>query len=394
MKVASNILLYCVLEKQGGIETHIKSLARVLRGAGAEVTVAAKWVKVPEQYEAYFSSIGVRLVYPTLSTKITALDLPNKLGLPSKVVTLMLNLLAELTFRLRLKPQSFDLVSINATGFFGERLRRYVKPQSGQITYHEHQTIHHLQQISPKVVAMLNGMSFVSVNSSLDHQKVSALLRDQTKVYILPALASAESKLPSLLKITTGKPFSVAFMGNVGAVEKGAHKLLQLWRLQNIQDMRLTFYGPNAESLGDISDLALVSIAGAYSPKDITSVFADIDLLVHPADNESLGLVLIEAMAHGVPFLATHVGGIIDIALDNPHVMTVNNTAEDVYQGIIQMRKRIENGEIDSADLQAQYENKWSARVLGKQWSQRYIGRSKCCQFCHNAANSIENNAG
>lgn len=370
LKDTYSILLYCVLDKQGGIETHIKSLAKVLTNAGADVTVAAKWVKTPQEYEAYFKSTGVRLVYPKLATKIATL------GLPKKVTTLILNLLAVVTFRFQLKPASFDLVSVNATGFFGERLRRYVKPRSGQLTYHEHQTIHNLQHVSLKTIDMFNRMSFVSVNASLDYQKVVTLLNDKSKAYILPALASAESKLPELAKKTRGKLFSVAFVGNVGATEKGAHKLLHLWRLNNIQDMSLTFYGPNPESLGDISDVPQVKVAGSFSPKDIALVFASIDLLVHPADNESLGLVLIEAMAHGVPFVATHVGGMIDIALNNPSVLTVNNTQEAIYLGIMQMRKRIENGEIDSNALQAQYENKWSAKVLGEQWVQRYIGHA------------------
>jgi glycosyltransferase involved in cell wall biosynthesis len=362
-------MLYCVLDKQGGIETHIKSLANCLKSAGAEVTVAAKWVKDPKPYESYFKGIGVSLIYPKLSSKVFALGLPNKLA------SLLINILAELTFRKSLKLRSFDVVSINATGFFGARLRRYVKPESGFITYHEHQTVHHQDQVNPKLLAILNDMSFVTVNSSLDHKKLFALLKAKTKVYILPALASGDTSLPVLNpKNNQSQLYRVAFVGNVGATEKGAHKLLYLWRLKNIRDMHLTFYGPHSDVLGDIADLPSVKFAGPFASKDIASVYANIDLLVHPADNESLGLVLIEAMAHGVPFVATHVGGIIDIASENSNVLTVENNIEDIYQGIMQMRKRLEMGEIDSAALQAEYEKKWSANVLGKRWVDRLTG--------------------
>ena len=359
-------MLYCVLGKQGGIETHIKSLAKCLKSAGVEVTVAAKWVKEPEYYKNYFKGIGVRLVYPRISSKILAL------GLPYKLESLLLNMLAELTFRKELKSSSFDIVSINATGFFGARLRRYVKPHSGFITYHEHQTVSHLDKVEPKLIAFLNDMSFVTVNSSLDHKKLSAVLQPETKVYILPALASGEKNLSMLnQKNNESQLFRVAFVGNVGAVEKGAHKLLHLWKQNDVQDMLLTFYGPNSDVLGDLSDLPSVRVAGAFSSKDIASVYANIDLLVHPADNESLGLVLIEAMAHGVPFVATHVGGIIDIAFENSNVLTVENNIEDIYQGILHMRKRLEMGEIDFSALQNEYEKKWSANALGNEWTKR-----------------------
>jgi len=362
-------MLYCVLDKQGGIETHIKSLAKCLKSAGVEVTVAAKWVKEPEQYESYFKGIGVRLVYSRLSRKVFALGVPNKLA------SVLLNLMAELTFRKELKIHSFDVVSINATGFFGARLSRYVKPKSGFITYHEHQTVQHLDKVNPKLISVLNDMSFVTVNSSVDHNKLSDLLEVKTKVYLLPALASGEISLPALnQKNNKSQLFRVAFVGNVGASEKGAHKLLYLWRLKKIQDMHLTFYGPHSDVLGDIADLTSVKFAGPFALKDIASVYGNIDLLVHPADNESLGLVLIEAMAHGVPFVATHVGGIIDIAFENSNVLTVQNNIEDIYQGILQMRKRLEMGEIDSSALQAEYEKKWSANILGKRWVDRLKG--------------------
>ena len=361
----TRIILFCVLDKQGGIETHIKSLANHLKSAGADVTVAAKWVKASVHYESYFKEIGVSLVYPKLSNKVFAL------GLPSKLAALALNILAELSFRMNLKAGSFDVVSINAKGLFGERLRRYLKPHSGILTYHEHQTLHNLHQIDPKIIAMFNRMSFVTVNSSLDHKKISTLLNQKAKAYILPALTLCEHKALNNTKKIKCDFFRVAFIGNIGAHEKGAHKLLHLWKTKNIKDMLLTFYGQNSETLGNISNLEMVKVAGTFDSKDIASIFANVDLLVHPADNESLGLVLIEAMAFGVPFLATHVGGVIDIAFENSNVLTVKNDIEEIYQGIITMRRRIENGDIDNNALKGQYNAKWSPNALGNQWLER-----------------------
>jgi len=49
---------------------------------------------------------------------------------------------------------------------------------------------------------------------------------------------------------------------------------------------------------------------------DVPRLLGEIDLLVHPAKQEPLGLVIIEAAAAGVPILATRVGGIAEIVED------------------------------------------------------------------------------
>ena len=46
------------------------------------------------------------------------------------------------------------------------------------------------------------------------------------------------------------------------------------------------------------------------------SVFYDSDLFVFPTYNETFGLVIVEAMAHGLPVIATDEGAISDIIID------------------------------------------------------------------------------
>ncbi len=50
--------------------------------------------------------------------------------------------------------------------------------------------------------------------------------------------------------------------------------------------------------------------------EDIAEILGEIDLLVHPANQEPFGRVLLEATAAGVPIVATNVGGTSEIVLD------------------------------------------------------------------------------
>ena len=49
---------------------------------------------------------------------------------------------------------------------------------------------------------------------------------------------------------------------------------------------------------------------------DVVDILAEIDLLVHPANQEPFGRVLLEASAAGVPMVATNVGGTAEIIID------------------------------------------------------------------------------
>jgi glycosyltransferase involved in cell wall biosynthesis len=49
---------------------------------------------------------------------------------------------------------------------------------------------------------------------------------------------------------------------------------------------------------------------------DIPSIFNEVDLLIHPANQEPFGRVLLEASASGTPIVATNVGGTAEIVLD------------------------------------------------------------------------------
>lgn len=67
----------------------------------------------------------------------------------------------------------------------------------------------------------------------------------------------------------------------------------------------------------------------------LTSVYQQADLLVLPSDAEGFGLVLIEAMAAGVPVVATNVPGIRDVVIDQQNGLLVNPRDPRALAGMI-----------------------------------------------------------
>ena len=58
------------------------------------------------------------------------------------------------------------------------------------------------------------------------------------------------------------------------------------------------------------------AVAFAGFRADLSSLWSEIDLLVHPAHREGLGVALLEAAAAGVPIVAARAGGVPEVVLD------------------------------------------------------------------------------
>jgi len=86
-----------------------------------------------------------------------------------------------------------------------------------------------------------------------------------------------------------------------------------------------TYYAERIRAAG-VADRFLL----AGSREDIPAVMASLDLLVHLPADEAFGLVLVEAMAAGVPVVATKVGGCIEVVRDGMDGLLVPPADEDL----------------------------------------------------------------
>ncbi len=103
-------------------------------------------------------------------------------------------------------------------------------------------------------------------------------------------------------------PLEFIFVGQV-SLRKGAHVLLEAWRKANLAEAELTIVGRwnLADHVRMIS--GNIHYVGPCSQLELRELYRRADVFVFPSFFEGLGLVLLEAMACGLPFIASESSG-------------------------------------------------------------------------------------
>jgi glycosyltransferase involved in cell wall biosynthesis len=121
-----------------------------------------------------------------------------------------------------------------------------------------------------------------------------------------------------------------------------------------------------AHGLGD-----RVNFFGSYPSEGqpYADLLSSYDLMLLPTiGNEGAPLVLMEAMACGVPFVANGVCGIPDYACNNPNVIVVDLQSQTFIENIHRMVTRLSQGNIDQSTLQQFYLQYYSYSTLKQAW--------------------------
>lgn len=146
--------------------------------------------------------------------------------------------------------------------------------------------------------------------------------------------------------------FTVLFVGRL-VERKGVHVLLEaLHRLPPGSPVRAEIVGSGPEQdrlKSDIARLGLesrVEMTGAVSPEELGRRFSACDVFVLPAvrdakgDEEGLGVVLLEALAHGKPVIASESGGITDIVIhERTGLLVAPNDPDALLSAIERIRR-------------------------------------------------------
>lgn len=161
-------------------------------------------------------------------------------------------------------------------------------------------------------------------------------------------------------RLSQGNPDSplLLYVGRVSA-EKQIDKIKPV--LEAIPGARLAIVGdgPHRQALEEHFAGTPTNFVGYLHGLELASAFASADAFVFPSSTETLGLVVLEAMAAGCPVVAANAGGIPDIVTDgvNGYLFEPNDP-----QGAIKATQRL----LAAKDAQESIRN--NARTEAEKW--------------------------
>jgi glycosyltransferase involved in cell wall biosynthesis len=152
----------------------------------------------------------------------------------------------------------------------------------------------------------------------------------EDKVVVVPTGVDANFFTPPAQPI----PQSVFRVCYVGRIEhaKGVGYLLQAWKRLALPNAELVLVGqvkPQLKSLLEGYADCRIKVAGILPPLQVAACYHESSLLVMPSPNEGLAYVILEAMASGLPVVATDKTGASDCMTNGREGLIVPASSAD-----------------------------------------------------------------
>ena len=188
----------------------------------------------------------------------------------------------------------------------------------------------------------------VSVVCQSAYQQALSLGIRGDRIHLIPNGVATDVFAPrgksDYLQRTLGLPAGTPLIGLIArlAPEKGPEVFLRMaWLARQVRpDLHyvLVGVGPLLEALqASVCALQLkevVHFAGAQA--DMAQIYASLDLVVSSSHSEGMPLALLEAMASGLPVIATHVGGVAElIEVDTTGLLVEARDSEGLARAVI-----------------------------------------------------------
>lgn len=116
-------------------------------------------------------------------------------------------------------------------------------------------------------------------------------------------------------KMTNNNPkrFLMVYVGRLGAEKRLKDIKPMLQKLGPNAQLCIVGKGPQQQELEQYFQGTNTVFMGQLSGDALSQAFASADVFVMPSDSETLGFVVLESMASGVPVVAAAAGGILDL---------------------------------------------------------------------------------
>lgn len=136
----------------------------------------------------------------------------------------------------------------------------------------------------------------------------------------------------------------VAYLGRL-APGKRVDLLLRVWSRLRVREATLHIYGQGVQEgrlrrLSSTITPGRVHFHGSYDRGQLGAILSEVDLVVLPSTAEGLPTVLVEAILCGVPFVATDVGAVSELASCHPDLIVVPQDDEGALRRAIEEQLR------------------------------------------------------
>ncbi|MCM8820988.1 MAG: glycosyltransferase [Candidatus Omnitrophica bacterium] len=144
---------------------------------------------------------------------------------------------------------------------------------------------------------------------------------------------------------------------------KVIHNIRQDWELNIIgEGDRLKEY---QKMVCDLSLDKFIHFLGGKQKTEIARMMQISDFFVLPSNYETFGVVLIEALACGLPVVATRVGGVPEIINDTNGILVEPDNSVELAKAMLYMMDNLDR--YDRQKISFDAKNKYSYDVIGKQ---------------------------
>jgi len=157
---------------------------------------------------------------------------------------------------------------------------------------------------------------------------------------------------------------------NVGDLTEKKGQAYLFEALERLDDVQLDMVG-DGELRGELVALAAnapVTFHGQVPKEEVARMMSEADLFVLPSTHETFGCVLIEAMASGLPSVATAVGGVPEVLTEDAGELVPPRDPGALAAAIERALAR----EFDGAALARQAEERYGYDACAARWTEVY----------------------
>lgn len=260
----------------------------------------------------------------------------------------------------------FLRAGVLASKIFGKHHIPYVVTEHSS-QWHKHEVTGRELQMARE--AANNAKAIISVSGALlSHMHQDLALN---KTHVLPNAVDSIFLSGGIQQRPAGQ--NIAFI-NIGLLNPGKRQdlLIDAFYLAFGSDTKntLTIVGDGPERKALEARIARyrmeasIRLLGMRSRNEVVNFLEDSDCLALTSDHETFGVVVIEALAKGVPVISTDCGGTSEIVTSQNGILTEKGNVQAIAAAMSAMSQRINTGVYDRNRIREDCANKFSQQSV------------------------------